>query len=450
MGRADLLRRLDEALGLRKLVWLGIRGHDAMSLRHLPQFEDCFAVTAPLGAAQLRVDATLEELTGVRVDLDQYEIDEDHRPALLEFRRLLLESLNTDSVVVNYRPSHLLSNVHFASLDTAQYLGLFKERHSAFEHKPWVETQLAARGIRIIPWRYLAEERRADLASFLTPGPVVLRASRSSGGTGVVLLSDIDQLDASWETRPDALIAVAPFLKDAAPLNVGACVFPDGTVTVHPASYQLIGVPECTNRSFGYCGNDLGLFAQLDPEVIRQVDDLTRAVGRWLWSQNYVGAYGIDAMVDGGTVYFGEVNPRFQGSTSLTTGACEEAGEADLLLDHLAACLGLEPDADSARRTLLDWSTILPPVAQVILHNLQDAEVAVMDTATLRLRTPLPVHTELVPLDGSVVAPGAILARLVAQGSVSVTGYELSAPFRPLVGRLVDAFQPRRHLEETT
>lgn len=440
MGRADLLRRIDAAIGRRKLVWLGIRGHDAMPLRHLSQFEDCFAVTAPMGAAQLRMDVTLKELTGVRVDLDQYEIDEDERPALLEFRRMLLESLNTDSVVATYRPSHFLSNAHFASLDTAQCLGMFKERHTAFEHKPWVETQLAARGVRTIPWRYLAEERRAELASFLTSGPVVLRASRSSGGTGVVLLSDIEQLDASWEMRPDALIAVAPFLRDAAPLNVGACVFPDGTVTVHPASYQLIGIPECTVRRFGYCGNDLGLFAQLDPEIIRQVDEMTRAVGVWLWTQNYVGAYGIDVMVDGDTVYFGEVNPRFQGSTALTTGACEEAGEGDLMLDHLAACLGLEADPGNDSRTLLDWSRLLPPVSQIILHNLQDADVGLVDPTALSPRTALPVHTELVPLNGSSVAPGAILARLVAPESVSVSGYELIEPFQTYVGRMVEGF----------
>lgn len=446
MGRSEHLSRISKAIGRRRLVWLGIRGHDAMGLRHLAQFEDCFAITAPLESAQLRVDATLEELTGVRVDLDTYEIDDDRGPALLEFRRMLLESLNTESVVATYRPSHFLSNVHFASLATAQYLGLFKERHSAFEHKPWVETQLAAQGVRTIPWRYVAEERRAELASYLTGEPIVLRASRSSGGTGVVLVSDVEELDASWETRPDSLIAVAPFLRDATPVNVGACVFGDGHVTVHPASLQLIGIPECTKRDFGYCGNDVGQFARLDADVIRRIDAMTRQVGHWLAVQNYVGAYGLDVMVDGGEVYFGEINPRFQGSTSLTTMACEEAGEVDLLLDHVAACLGLGPDEDNRDRTLLEWADVMPIVSQVILHNLADVPVALTDPLRLALVNSSLTHTELVPLNGSVVAPGAILARLVVQGTVTESGFELEERMGLLVSQMIDAYQPQHHL----
>lgn len=442
MARSDQLSRISRAIGRRKLVWLGIRGHDAMALRHISQFEDCFAVTAPLEATQLRVDTTLEELTGVRVDLDTYEIDDDQRPELLIFRGMLLESLNSDCVVATYRPSHFLSNAHFASLQTAEYLGLFKERQAAFEHKPWVETQLARCGVQTIPWRYIAEERRDELSDFMNGEPIILRASRSSGGTGVVLLSHIDELDQSWEVRPDSLIAVGPFLRDCVSINVGACVFPDGTVTVHPASFQLIGIPECTNRRFGYCGNDLALFATLDRNVITALDDMTRRVGRWLWSQNYIGAFGMDVIVDGGRVYFSEINPRFQGSTSLTTTACEEAGESDLLLDHLAACLGLEPDSDTRDRSLLDWVGLLPPVSQVILHNLEDVNVSLTAPTSLNVAGSLRTHTELVPLTGSLVAPGAILARLVVQDASSHSGYELTEAIKPLVRQMLTAFKP--------
>lgn len=440
MTRADYVKRISAAIGSRKFVWFGIRGHDAASLLELPQFEDSFAITAPLSAASLATDSTLEQHAGQRVDLDTYDIDLDRRPVVGDFRRELLASLNSDCVVATYRPSYFLSNAHFANFRTTTYLGLFKERQIAFEHKPWVETHLTDFGVRTVPWNYLAEERRDGIEAFLQDGPVVLRASRSSGGTGVILVESVDEIAERWDPREDMLIAVAPYLADAAPLNVGACVFPDGTITVHPGSFQLIGIPSCTDRRFGYCGNDLGVFAGLPEDVILEVDSMTRSVGKWMHSQGYVGAFGIDVLVQDGVVYFGEVNARFQGSTSLTCLACAELGEPDLLMDHLAAFLGVEPDERSVNRNLLEWARIMPPRAQVIVHNLSPTRARISDFARLLPDPRLDVLTELLPLDGSWVEPGGILARVVAPHPVTTTGFDLLPDVDDYVRQLSGGF----------
>jgi hypothetical protein len=437
-----MIARLRDRIGNRKLVWFGIRGHDAATLLAFEQFQDSFAMTAPIGAASLESDVTLEELTGARVDLDRHDVDLDTREIIAELRRMLMASLNTESVLCTYRAYYFVSNVHFACSETATLLGMFKERQMPFEHKPWVETNLRNEGVRTIPWRYFAEERRQDLAAQLSRGPIVLRASRSSGGTGVALARTPDQIDTRWEPSPDALIAVAPFLEDAAPLNVGACVFSDGTVTVHPASYQLIGVPECTTRDFGYCGNDLALFKTLDARVVDEVDQMTRTVGRWLGLMGYVGAFGIDFLVYKGDVYFSEVNPRFQGSTALTTSACADAGLPDLLLDHMAAYLGENPDPSTAALTLRDWNTIMPDRAQVILHNLANRPVALENPLALIPPRGLRATTQIVPLDGSRVEPGAILCRVVVDDRASDTGYEILSPYQGAVNSMADAFKP--------
>lgn len=442
MSRQELIARLSDAIGPRKLVWFGIRGQDAASLLAFEQFQDCFSMTAPIGAASLAADVSLEELTGSRVDLDRHDIDLDDRDVVRHLRRMLLASLNAESVVCPYRAYYFVSNVHFACSETAQLLGLFKERQMPFEHKPWLESNLRAEGVRTIPWRYYAEERQRDLEPLLNKGPIVLRASRSSGGTGVSLARTADEIASQWEPSPDSLIAVAPFLEGAAPLNVSACVFPDGTVTVHPGSYQLIGLSECTTRDFGYCGNDLGLFKLLPDAVVDLVDEMTRTVGLWMGRMGYVGAFGIDFLVQGEDVYFSEVNPRFQGSTSLTTGACAEVGLPDILLDHLAAFLGVAPHPETARLTLREWNDLMPDRAQVILHNLSQVDQVLSNPMGLIPPRGLPVTTELVPLDGSRVEPGAILCRMVVDSSVSSTGYDLASEYRELVRVMADAFTP--------
>ena len=294
MNSEAQLAALDRALGDRELIWFGIRGDDAAAMLRLPQFTSCFSVTAPLRAAKLAVSESLEDITGLRVDLDTYDIDIDPGAEVLLLRRRLLARANRRSAIATYRPSHFLSAAHFASLDTAQYLGLFKDRQTAFEHKPWVETQLRRIGVRTLDWRYFADESRHEVRRSLERGPLVLRASRSSGGEGIELLESPDALDEKWPFRNDHLVAVSRYLADSVPVNIGACVFPGGTVVLHPASVQLIGIPECTNRRFGYCGNDFGAFAELDPSIVQDVDRTTRLVGAWLASVGYLGAFGVD------------------------------------------------------------------------------------------------------------------------------------------------------------
>lgn len=51
-----------------------------------------------------------------------------------------------------------------------------------------------------------------------------------------------------------------------------------------------------------------------------------------------------------GRIYFTEVNPRFQGSSALSAEIAGELGVPDLLLEHLAASLGLEPATGSGAR----------------------------------------------------------------------------------------------------
>lgn len=434
---AQRLVDLTRALGERSLVWFGIRAEDAESLMLLPQFAHSFGVTAPMRAAHLGSTTTLEDLTGHRADLDTYDIDDDGRPEVTRLRREIMHRLAVPSAALTYRPSHFLSDILFAMSERAQALGLFKERQLAYEYKPWVETELARRGVRTVPWYYVAEEHRGRLVADLARGPLVLRPSRSSGGVGMTLAETPEDLETKWPGRADHLVGVAPFFTDAIPLNVGACVFRTGEITVHPASIQLIGIGGCTNRRFGYCGNDFAAITDLPVAVLEEMDRMTRDVGRWLADDGYVGAFGVDFLLVDGTLYFGEVNARLQGSTYLSCLEARSLGHSDIVLDHLAAFLDLEAGESL---TLSEWAARIPPVSQLVVHNTAPEARRLTDAAALLDVSLSDAEVQLVPRTHIWVAPGAILARVVVNRSVTRTGLSIDERASSAVHAVTTAF----------
>src|SRR5262245_25142334 len=121
LSRRSLIGALTDRLGASKLVWVGTRGYDAVSLLDLPQFSESYGIIAPLGAVSLDTDFALEEVSGKRVDLDTYKIDNDWSPPVQKLRRRLLNSLNEPAVVVAYRPSALLSALCYPRSDFVTY-----------------------------------------------------------------------------------------------------------------------------------------------------------------------------------------------------------------------------------------------------------------------------------------------------------------------------------------
>ena len=419
-NREEMLRRLSAVLADRALYWFGIRGSDAEGLLALPQFSGSFAITSAIDAPGLAYNVTLEQLTGVRVDLDRYDIDFDQQnaEAIATMRRHLLAALAEKSAIVTYRPSEFLSSISFATRRNAAYLGMFKGCQSAFEHKPWVETELDALGMRTLPWEYVPIEARHSVIDRLATGPVILRPSRTSGGVGIEIVAEPDELIAKWSDDPSHVMGVSRFLEDALPLNVGGCVFGGGEVTLHPASLQLIGVRGATSRRFGYCGNDFAAFANISGDIQAEIDDSTRMIGRWLGTRGYLGAFGVDYLLHEGWLYFAEVNARFQGSTALTVALSAGAGECDILLDHLAANLGVTPVAN---HSLGKWADLIGPGSHVVMHNCEPHRVV----ARSRCRHPHAQRVELVPPRGSAIEVGGVIGRLVFGRRITRDGFHI-------------------------
>lgn len=432
MTRRILSEQVSRVLGNRQLVWVGTRGVDIESISDLPQLTSVVSVIGRYRNRSRFNALSLEELSGSRVDLDTFDIDDEPREThRVEFRRALLRLLSQPSAVITYRPSIMVSGVCFARQERCEYLGLFSGHQAAFEHKPWVETSLAAEGIPTLEWIYVADDDQMDVRQLLDKGPVVLRRSRTTGGVGLTQLSDSRQLGEVWPWQDEAYVSVAPYMVDGIPVNVGAVVWNDG-VTLHPASVQLIGVPCLTDRPFGYCGNDFGLASELGGKVLDRLDDYTRRIGSWLHRYGYRGAYGVDFLVSHDDVYFTEINPRLQGSTHLSSEVMTELDESGIVLEHLAALAGVGMPIGRGLRELAD---MVPKWAHFVVHAPRDginsSEVRTLLTEVTRLPGFLHVDTAL---EEPIVAErGAAVARITVTSGITDTGFSLRQPWQNAV-----------------
>jgi hypothetical protein len=432
MNRGQLLRLVTKEIGKRQLVWFGTRGDDLESVTDVPQFEAGFSLISAYRRRASVQALALEDVVGRRVDLDTYDIDDDLRSeAVGELRAALLRTLSKPSAIFTYRPTTFLSAVAFARQDRCRYLGLFKGHQAAFEHKPWLESSISALGVPHIPWSYISDMDQLDALRILDEGPVMLRRSRTTGGVGLVKVEAQEDLLALWPDEEEAYVSVSPYIDGAVPVNVGAVVWTDG-VTLHHASVQLIGIPGCTNRPFGYCGNDFGAVGALGAEILDAMEVVVAILAAWLHRLGYRGAFGADFLVKDGILLFTEVNPRFQGSTHASAQLSVEDDESCLLLEHLAALLGIS--APRSRR-LRDLVPADAGFAHLVVHHtgLEPASLDAGPVAAAARVLPGFCRADVLTQPHLTTDSGGTIARITARSSMTGDGFHLLEPWRSAV-----------------
>jgi hypothetical protein len=248
---------------------------------------------------------------------------------------------------------------------------------------------------------------------------------------GIVRVDDPSSLEMEWPHAEEAFVSVSSYLRESVPMNVGATVWNDG-VSVHFPSVQLIGIPNCVGRPFGYCGNDFGFVRNLDDKIINRIEERTKTIGRWLHGYGYRGTFGVDYLLVDGDLLFTEVNPRFQGSTHLSCRLSIEAQEGCLMLEHIGALLGMSAPP---RRPLLEYVREVPPISHFVVHwlgnsakhldptPLANALIGQSSTAGVDVLTKPNLLTEI----------NAVVGRFTVRDSVTNTGYDLSEPWTSMI-----------------
>jgi len=428
------LRQIQRLLQNRELIYIGPRGTDALPLEPLGSLGAVFSLIAPIGSGLF--ENCMEIISGVRKDLNGYSLDDDRSEFAAQFREALFAKFSRLSAVVPYSPSRTLSQGWLMARDIALPLGLFHEQQSCFDYKPWVESELKGRGIATIPWTYVRTLGSSSVTGPLDQGiPIVVRWPRSRGGAGIWLIRDREDLDSVVEPPlSESLFCVAPYFEAAVSVNVNACVFPGGKVSIHGSSVQLVGIKVCTPRPLGYAGNDFASIADLPTEALQNLDSMTRSLGSWLADHGYLGAFGFDALVVEDRVLFVELNPRFQASSAVASQLDYALGRPDQYLDHIAVFLGL---GVADRLTLPELVREQKPLSHVIVYNDSGGTVALRQKPGLEER-----GIRLLPAPGVVVEPQGTLAAILLNRRVTNTGRELREDAHTAVLDLLKSFSP--------
>ncbi len=414
--RSEAISALNERIGDRRLVWIGLCGEDARPFVALDAFYGSFSLHSRLAAEGVEA-MSIESLTKTRyADWNAPGMGAAGQSIIGR----LLEACSEPALIVAFQRFPFLTMLTSANPQT-EYLGPSRSTNRLLNDKPLVEAELsAASGVSMVPWRPVptGEERSAFIESELRGGPIALRISPAAGGQGHEVVHNSAQLGSSVLARRAGAVMVSPYLAGHIPVNVAACVFQDGGVTLHTPSIQLVGIPGLTPFDLGYCGNDFAAVKCLSGAALENLEGATRKVGRWMHSRGFVGAFGLDALVDGDDVLFVEINPRFQGSTRVSAELDAAVDAPDIMLDHVLASLG---GASYETPPLTELVTRQSDRAFIVCYNLTGQPVYLGD--------PLPespgVRASLLSAAGIAVRHNSKLFDLEFDASVTVDGRSL-------------------------
>ena len=285
----------------------------------------------------------MEDISGTRVNLDSYDIDDDNSPAAREFLKRVGNCLDSKSIMIAYRPQKIIDTLCFSRKNSVDRAMMPTVQQRAFDFKPWVEQTLKDFKIPIIDWKYYSERTwKSELQCKASRHKTVVRRMYSSGGSGVFLLNTPDDIGNIPISNEPQVVSASEFLNPSYSLSINAVVFRNGNVTLHSPSVQILGKEDCTDYPFGFCGNDFGAMQDVSKEVIDNVQKIAIDIGKWLYSNGYLGAFGIDILVYKGMCYLAEINPRFLGSSQIGAQLDREINRSDIYLNHLAAFLDIE------------------------------------------------------------------------------------------------------------
>lgn len=156
----------------------------------------------------------------------------------------------------------------------------------------------------------------------------IIQKKHSSGGEGTYIInsdSDVIKLNAFDEYM------ISPYIKDSISLNVHIAIINNKTI-VFPPSIQII--TEQDGRLL-YHGADFICYQQISEKIKNEIKNLSTKIGDFVCKRGYKGVLGIDFLLNNETIYFMEINPRFQDSSQLVNRGLLESNQSSLFEIHL-------------------------------------------------------------------------------------------------------------------
>lgn len=140
----------------------------------------------------------------------------------------------------------------------------------------------------------------------------VLQNDDSSGGFGTLLFDNKNYKNIKLESNSNYMIT--KYCDGNIPINTHVLISNDKTL-IFPTSIQII---EVQNNRLTYKGCDFIAYKNIISEDInKKVRNYTNLIAKILKEKGYKGILGIDSIVYQNEVYFMEINPRYQNSSTI-------------------------------------------------------------------------------------------------------------------------------------
>ena len=145
---------------------------------------------------------------------------------------------------------------------------------------------------------------------------IVIQEKESSGGEGTIRVNI--QEEASFDLTKKYLVST--YCKNNIPINIHLLIGKN-KVTLLPSSVQVIKI---IDNKLIYIGCDYIAYRSIANRVVEKHKEYSLKIGKELQKMGYRGICGIDSIIYDDEVFFMEINPRFQSSSSILNKALNE------------------------------------------------------------------------------------------------------------------------------
>ena len=281
-------------------------------------------------------------------------------------------------------------------------------------------------------WTRLNQACYRELASEFGSRFVAQLDVGAAGAGTVIVESEAEFVEASNRFGVSE-VWITPYASSLS-FNVNAIATCQGTVVGYP-SIQIVGQGALRSRRAGHCGNDFSAMAQVPRSMAASIREQTVRFGEWMAAQGYRGLFGLDFVVYdvSGEVCAIDLNPRWQGSTSLQAQAERRQGRVPLAAVEMAYQLGLADDIEVIRMAdeffaPIEGSQIFPKSRSPGFWRARGGlDAGIYSSKLTFLRPGLRLHelaspaevlvTGGIPRPGRPMAPGVTLLRLCSLGA---------------------------------
>jgi len=358
--------------------------------------------------------------------------DEPEAYALCSKRQAQLEEVLTGPAAGSWLAASPYPSIHLSDLAQRHNLPCRLrswEEFQRFSSKAALRECVEALDLPRLPARRLRLNvcRYSELASEFGARFVVQR-DIDAAGRGTRVIASAKDLAEVGETFVGDEVWVAPYA-GALSFNVNALATEDGALVSFP-SVQVVGQPALNSAASGHCGNDFTAASAVSVAILSSIREQTARIGSWLADRSYRGLFGLDFVVDDrtGRPCAVDLNPRWQGSTSLQSQAESRQSRVPLAAAELAWRFGLMETAElialEARFSEpLTGRQVFPRAAPGPWYRCRKAVPAGIYTPELEYRRPalrlgeIDAPDEIVitgglPRPGRPMQPGSVVARL--------------------------------------